>query len=273
MTTHGRPGGRPSPIADQTHTTVQEAADADRDSGLETLYLGGSGFQRRSGAQCRDHPDQRARPGAASCAGRRAGLRPRGSPDGGAGSADRAYAAGGVRLARLQRGVLRRAGPSTSSGCAIGWQAGVGEAGLDSWEPDLAGKPCPYAAGTRGNRSIRPADFASADACLIVWRPRRFPGCLGVLGIVLSRRCRAAALKGRGGRVVGNEHGALRALRAAVCEGCAVRPITADRAGLARSLGKRARSLRQRPRVSTAPRGRILLRGRSRAIIGCAARV
>jgi hypothetical protein len=38
---------------------------------------------------------------------------------------------------------------STSSGCAIGWQAGVGEAGLDSWEPDLAGKPCPYAAGTR----------------------------------------------------------------------------------------------------------------------------
>jgi hypothetical protein len=27
--------------------------------------------------------------------------------------------------------------------------AGVGEAGLDSWEPDLAGKPCPYAAGTR----------------------------------------------------------------------------------------------------------------------------
>jgi hypothetical protein len=32
---------------------------------------------------------------------------------------------------------------------AIGWQAGVGEVGLDSWEPDLAGKPCPYAAGTR----------------------------------------------------------------------------------------------------------------------------
>jgi hypothetical protein len=32
---------------------------------------------------------------------------------------------------------------------AIGWQAGVGEAGLESWEPDLAGKPCPYAAGTR----------------------------------------------------------------------------------------------------------------------------
>jgi hypothetical protein len=29
-----------------------------------------------------------------------------------------------------------------------GWQAGVGEAGLVSWEPDLAGKPCPYAAGT-----------------------------------------------------------------------------------------------------------------------------
>ncbi len=32
---------------------------------------------------------------------------------------------------------------------AIGWQAGIGEAGLDSWEPDLAGKPRPYAAGTR----------------------------------------------------------------------------------------------------------------------------
>jgi hypothetical protein len=45
--------------------------------------------------------------------------------------------------------LLRGAGPSTSSGYAIGWQAGVREAGLDSWEPDLAGKPCPYAAGTR----------------------------------------------------------------------------------------------------------------------------
>jgi hypothetical protein len=60
-----------------------------------------------------------------------------------------ADAAGGVRLARLQRGVLRGAGQSTSSGCAIGRQAGAGEARLDSWEPDLAGKPCLDAAGTR----------------------------------------------------------------------------------------------------------------------------
>ena len=54
------------------------------------------------------------------------------------GCEDRAYAAGGVRLARLQRGVLRRAGSSTSSGCGIGWQAGVGEEGLANGERDLA---------------------------------------------------------------------------------------------------------------------------------------
>ena len=43
-----RPAGRgASPIADPTHTTVQEAADADRDSGPEALYLEGSPFQRR----------------------------------------------------------------------------------------------------------------------------------------------------------------------------------------------------------------------------------
>ena len=40
-------GGRSSPIADRTRTTVQEAADADRDSGPEALYLEGSAFQRR----------------------------------------------------------------------------------------------------------------------------------------------------------------------------------------------------------------------------------
>src|SRR6478752_665462 len=39
------------------------------------------------------------------------------------------------------------------------------------------------------------------------------------------------------------------------------------------SLGRRARSLRQRRRVSTTPRGWSLLRRRSRGIIGCAARV
>ena len=89
-----------------------------------------------------------------------------------------------------------RAGPSTSSGCASDGKRASVKQGSTSWEPDLVGKPCPYAAGHSRNRSILPADFTSADARLVVWRPRRFPRCLGVLGIVRSRRCRAACLQG-----------------------------------------------------------------------------
>ena len=150
---------------------------------------------------------------------------------------------------------FRGARSSTSSGCD--------RMASDAGEPDLAGKPCLYAAGTRAiGRSSQRTSPALMRASF-VWRPRRFPGCLGALGSSYRDGAAPPAHKGRGGRVARNERGALRALRAAVCEGCAVRPITADRAWLARSLGKRACSLRQRRRVSAAPRGRSFLRGRS----------
>ena len=61
----------------------------------------------------------------------------------------------------------------------------------------------------------------------------------------------AAAYESRGGRLAGNERRALRAVRAAVRQGSAMRAAAADRARIARSMGAGARPPGKRRRVRT----------------------
>jgi hypothetical protein len=123
--------------------------------------------------------------------GRRAPVRITRPGVSGAGSEDRAYAAGGVHRSAAA------SGPSSWAFKIIGlqarWQAGLRQR-LDSWSATPTQTLSHMRPGLRIGRSS--ADFPSADARLIVWRPRRFAGCLGVLGIVLSRRCRAGSSQG-----------------------------------------------------------------------------
>jgi hypothetical protein len=146
------PAGR-DVIADRparTRRTVQKAADADRDSGPETLYLEGSPFPAAIKTERSVVTTQISELGRAPrrLPAAAAGLGPRGRRDGGAGSEDRAYAAGGVRPARLQRGVPRGARPPTPPGCAIGCQAGAERRRRDSnprhadYDYDLAKSGC-----------------------------------------------------------------------------------------------------------------------------------